>query len=121
MFLSERRLEARVGERRLERRDERRIDAQPAARAQHRSAFDEQRSREHLQRFPAIERVGIVRREEAQVLGRHLHRDLDRRAKAAIERRDRPLGSIRERQCLRGMREERDPALDAASVCRHQR
>ena len=40
------------------------------ARAQRRNIVDQQAGRQRLQRLPAIERVGVARGEEAQVVGR---------------------------------------------------
>ena len=53
-----------------------------------------------LHRLPAVERIGIVRGEETQILGLDRQRQFDRRRKAAVERRDRPLGDVGEDESL---------------------
>ena len=47
---------------------------------------------ERLHRLPAVERIAVVRGEEAQVVGGEIGDELDRRREAAVEREHRALG-----------------------------
>ena len=60
----------------------------------------QQRHRQRLHRLPAVERIGIVGGEEAQIVRLDRQRQFDRRGEAAVERRDRPLGDAGEDESL---------------------
>ena len=55
-----------------------------------------------------------MRRKETQIVGFDRQRELDRRGKAAVERRDRPLRYAGEDECLARLRQFQHAALERA-------
>ena len=103
-----------------ERRHQPFILARRRALAQRRDVVGQERHRQRLHRLPAVERIGIVRREEAQIVGLDRERQLDRRREAAIEREDRPLRDAGEDEALARLRQRQHAALERASVERQR-
>ena len=74
---------------------------------------DQKPGRQRLQRLPAIERIGVARGEEAQLVGGEIGDELDRRRKSAVEREHRRLVDAAEHEGFGGLGQGQHAALDA--------
>ncbi len=83
--------------------------------------LDQRAGGERLQRLPAVERVGIARREKTQVVLRLIALELDRRRETAVERDDRALVDAGEHERLDGIGQGQHAALRRPTVGEHQR
>src|SRR2546429_458317 len=75
------------------------------------NAFDEERSREDLQRLPSIERIGIMSGEELQILRGSFREHLDRSRETAVERKHRAFRNVDEHHALRRTGDDDHPAF----------